>query len=846
MQADGAGRSDRDEAALEFQLYLSDRHAPMLAAESVRALLGGPAESVAREIETWTAAQYQGVGSSIPVSDYLFHALKKIHLLAELGLVRPEVLMPRLGAVARALEAFCPEEERASLRGSVARLAEARIGPTAAHVETLYRQAGPDRPDAAHVHRRDPGGGTGGEVEPGELTRALKRFNALVGRAPAATGSVAPISVPERQAVEGELLAAAASTARSVAELETYLERLKGAGLDVPRERMMRALGDALPEWGVLVGPEGPDGATGEGPQGLVGAMGRLVSLAGTPEEGARRFHEMVQAAVELLEEGSLPRAVTVFEVADRIIRKDRVPAGIVASVKEQAQRALPLDRLKALAERPDQHVLLRRVLDFFPALSPKGLLSALRDERKREGRRLLLALVGVHGAAARQAALEEIEHALERGSAGTEWHYLRNLLYVVRHAQEGALDLSSFETDCVARLSEVTLPPGLVKEAVAALGMVRSEGAATALLLRLGQLEAALARPDLSGDARIQAETVLERTVAALVRQGSPGALRGVVEHGLKSNPAFGNTRARLAQLSGTNLSVVEDSVAHLARELRSALPVRVLGFVIQTTKAEILPLVKALSGTPTPAVRKLLADVVRRFPDVDFGQAAAAALSAFDARPKESPGPVEERGAEPSLSGDLDLFGFPTLLQTLEQSRSTGLLTLGARTGGETATLQLEDGKLRGCACAGLQGVEAFYQILQRPTAGTFRFASRAVAGPEDAAMETPRDVLPLLMEGMTRHDDLRRATALVGDDARLVPTGARPTAPLHEIDRALLKAAWAKVLSGATALECESAAPVDAFRVRRLLSHWLQEGSLRTVSGDEPTVPSAPSPG
>ncbi len=827
---DGTGGSGLDEVVLEFQLYLSDREAPMLAVEAVETLLHGPAEVVAREIEAWTSAQYQGTGSSIPVSDYLFHALKKIHLLTEFGLIQPLVLLPRLAAVAHALETFCPEEERTALRASVARLGEARMVAASAPVETLYRQAGPDQPGAQRSVRGEAGGGGGDEVDPGELTHALKRFNTLLGRISGPQGSARAVQGPQRQTLEGELLATAATTAHTVAELEGYLQRLKGAGFDVPREKLMRTLGDALPEWGVLLGPEVPEGVTGEGPQSLVGAMGRLVSLAGTPEEGARRFHEMVQAAVEFFEEGSLPRSVTVFDVADRIVRKEKIPAAIVVSVKEQTQRALSPARLKAFAEKPDQHVLLRRVLDFFPAFSPKGLLASLRDEQSREGRRLLLALLTVHGAAAREAAFEAIEQALQHEDAGSGWQYLRNLLYVARRAQEGILEISPFETDCVSRLSETTLPPALVKEAIATLGMIRSEEAASALLLRLGQLEAELGQTGLSPEKRSETEGILERTVAALVRQGSPKGLRGVVEHGLRTSPFLGDTRGRLSQLSGTDLSVDEVAVGLLVEELRAALPLRVLSFLIQTTKAKLLPLVTALSGTPTPAVRKLLVLVARRFPDVDYGQAAASALAAFDAPPRDA----SEKGGESSLSGDLDVFGFPTLVQTLQQSRSTGLLTLRGRSGEEMAAVHLEDGKLRACTAAGLRGVEAFYQILQRPSAGTFRFATRALSGPEDAALEKTREIIPLLMEGMTRHDELRRATALVADGARLVPTGTRPTAHPEDNDGAILKACWERVLTGATASECETAAPVDAFRVRRLLAHWVSEGSLRIAAG------------
>jgi len=58
--------------------------------------------------------------------------------------------------------------------------------------------------------------------------------------------------------------------------------------------------------------------------------------------------------------------------------------------------------------------------------------------------------------------------------------------------------------------------------------------------------------------------------------------------------------------------------------------------------------------------------------FPETKFGQAAAEALKALKA--------LEKRGdtSELILTGDMDLFGLPDLLQQLDQSRATGILTL------------------------------------------------------------------------------------------------------------------------------------------------------------------------
>ena len=97
-----------------------------------------------------------------------------------------------------------------------------------------------------------------------------------------------------------------------------------------------------------------------------------------------------------------------------------------------------------------------------------------------------------------------------------------------------------------------------------------------------------------------------------------------------------------------------------------------KVLGIVLASSAsadAEARHLVKALSGTPAPAVQRLFEDIARKYPDKEFGREAKKALAFFEQPRKapEAPGPA-------SLAGDLEVFGLPTLLQTLEQTQATG----------------------------------------------------------------------------------------------------------------------------------------------------------------------------
>jgi hypothetical protein len=106
-------------------------------------------------------------------------------------------------------------------------------------------------------------------------------------------------------------------------------------------------------------------------------------------------------------------------------------------------------------------------------------------------------------------------------------------------------------------------------------------------------------------------------------------------------------------------------------------------------------------------------------------------------------------------------------------------------------------------------------------------------------DGGME-PRGVLGMLMEGMRRHDEYRRARALVPDSTALVPTGTRPTSLPGETDGVFVRELWGQVKGGVTAEACERALAVDAYRVRALLAHWLAEGAVAVSEFDPPAAP------
>jgi hypothetical protein len=277
----------------------------------------------------------------------------------------------------------------------------------------------------------------------------------------------------------------------------------------------------------------------------------------------------------------------------------------------------------------------------------------------------------------------------------------------------------------------------------------------------------------------------------------------------------------ARLVEAGRQDLSSSKDLVERVIAALRAELPKSVLGFTVKKNDDRILWLVQALSGTPLIEVRAVLQEVVDKHPGQKFTEAAAKALAAFDGKAK--PG-------EPAagLAGDLDLFGLPSVLQTLSQSQLTGVLSLMKVPGKVEAAVLLEGGKFRGAQLANLRGPEAVYQLFERPFPGTFAFVSRADLSAHGPSSE-PQDVLGLLLEGVRRHDEFKRAAALVPDQAVLEATGAASTSVPDE-DPDFVRLVWTTAAKSATVAQCEAAVQTDSYRTRRLLAHWVEEGALK----------------
>jgi hypothetical protein len=841
---------DVKEALVELQRYLSDSLAPLMVADSINLLLEYPASLAATEIQAWTLAQLRSRQQGVPVSDFLYHAVEKVHAMAQYELVPREPLKRYVDELGQCLVAFCPPADRATFVQSLTRLGQSE-SVMAAPVEVLHRQvkSSPGTPavaapsleglppaavsDFRHLsmllERLAPLGSVPGPAgAPFPAAGAAAPFPAAGGGAAgsAPSGPVAPpfgaLVQSPREALVSQILAVAAIASRSEADLTNALDRMRAAGVDVPAGEVIRTLGRSIPPWPLSLPAEKVEEALSSARASATQAIRRVVTLPRDQEEVGKRFHEMVAAAVEQLNQGSLTRASRMFDLADKLVVENKVSPLSVDSTRRKAQESVDLERVRSLSEDSRNHAALARILAFFPGFSVASLIQELKTEEKRERRRLLLALLEIYGPEARATSLDMLR---QLGAEGDEdWHFKRNLLYLVRKTPRAPEQPPDPELDILVRYADPTLPPPLVKETIAGLAPLKHERAEAALVSLAQGLESMLVK---KGDApfdEAELQPLLDRAIAALARFGSGTARRVVVEHGLKRKSGLGDAGARLAELATQDLTDDPELVNVLLKAARAEMPFKVFGVTLKKREDRLTPIVEALSGTPSEAVRRVLGEIVEKHADTPAARAASKALTAFDA-----PKPGEEGAA--SLMGDLAIFELPALLQSLASTEVTGTLTLRDAGGGAVGKFVLQGGKIRGAEAGPLRSDDACYQLFERPTGGTFSFVRQANLPPAREG-ESPKDVVSILLEGMRRYDDFQRFSALVPDDIVLKPTGSKPSTEPDEPDGAVQKAVWTKAAAGATPRTIEGAVTTDSYRIRRLLVRWVEEGSLKAA--------------
>jgi hypothetical protein len=621
-------------------------------------------------------------------------------------------------------------------------------------------------------------------------------------------------------------LAAATSTARTRPEFEQIQNALKATGSGSGTDLVFRRLSSSLPNWYIsLASGAGADRQSATRNPTLE-AMLQMMRLAENRPEAGKWYKEVVQTAIGQFNTGSLGKAVTMLELADSMVTEGNIDADVAARVRSSAHESLDFNRLRVCAEKPETHFLLKQFMNHFSELTPESLLGRLRIEPKRDRRRLILNLLETHGPVARLAAFQQLEDEAGAGDIARNWYFPRNLVCILNRVAPGEETDLDKEIALVGSFLKLSYPAPLVREAMTHLGQLHHGAEEPLLLKMLDDLERKLLETGVSDPESERLQSLLDRVTSVLSRYGTPGAYRAVVDHGLKRREEFGDTPARLACLAGEDLTGAEECVSRLLSALKARTPLKLLGIVIHKDVQDPLHLIKALSSTPAPEVRRAFEHIARNFPNQEFGRAASRALKGFASNTRPNDTPTEK------LLGDLELLSLPDLLQQLARSRLTGMLTLKDQRGEAVGTVSVQTGLLTDCRTGLLEGRAAVYQLLLNPFSGTFVFMRRkGRAAGEQPDAPPGQDLAPLIQEATRRHDELQRARALVPDGCRLKTTGVEPRPRPDEEDPALFRRVWNRACSGASPSECEADSPGDAYQIRLLLARWIEDAVLVT---------------
>lgn len=788
-------------AVFDFQRYLLDQIPPLTASDAIDTLMTQPPELLVRTIHSWTVEQSRHHEAT--QGDFLFHALRKVYLFSILKLVEPATLSAYLDRLLPLALQVCPEDEREILRASVAAMRESTVLGNVSTVVPISRQG----------ESAKPAQGVRGAVSEA-VTRTARRLSLvverLVHRIPVTTAQE-PAPTPA-----GQLVSMAAASATSEAELQEYVRKLGKLVGDTQPDKLLHVLAADMPQWEIAIPSDAKQPAALE-------AMHKIITLTQNSVESGRRFRELMTEAVEQFNSGALGPAVSMLELAARVAVEKKIDPTTLDRVHHDTIESISSERLKKYAENKNKHVLLRKALGYFPTLTKTSLFQQLRGEERPERRRSLLGLLEAYGSEARTAALTELDAELHRPAGEIDTYYLRNVIYLLHRIARDSDEATDKELELLTRATARGQNIYVVKEAVIPLGQLKSEAAAKVLTMRLAELEAMLVRKDISLYPLDEMQKVLDRITAALGRIATPAALLTIARHGMKPNPALGDTRARLSALAQHDLSFDEQTVDILVNAIREDLPARMLGRILPSRQPPPLRLIEALSSTRAEKVEALFSDIAQKFADHEVGRAAAAAL--YNLNNAAQPSPAKASAA--TLTGDLDFFGLPSLLQSLADQQATGIVTLTARRTGQTAgKLLFVNGKFADAQTSHLRGVDAIYQLLECPITGTFAF----VPQPGAKSKNEPHDVMGLLFEGIRRHDEYRQLALFVPDDLTLRAGTSKPTPDPEEDDPSFIREVWVKASSGVRVADWEPQIAADVFRIRRLVARWIEEGALQ----------------
>lgn len=171
--------------------------------------------------------------------------------------------------------------------------------------------------------------------------------------------------------------------------------------------------------------------------------------------------------------------------------------------------------------------------------------------------------------------------------------------------------------------------------------------------------------------------------------------------------------------------------------------------------------------------------------------------------------------------LSGNLEYFDLPTIIQTLATSERTGTFTITDQLEHVFAMIYFEAGKILFAKLGHLMGEDAFYQLFQSPIQDAFTFKGGLLPVELEEEEEIGTTTMGLLMEAAKQQDELKVLKATYTDPNRVFHPQSKKLSWDDEGTKDLAKEIWGRLHRGETINQMVKEIPTCEYRIYKVLS-------------------------
>jgi len=177
--------------------------------------------------------------------------------------------------------------------------------------------------------------------------------------------------------------------------------------------------------------------------------------------------------------------------------------------------------------------------------------------------------------------------------------------------------------------------------------------------------------------------------------------------------------------------------------------------------------------------------------------------------------------------LSGNLEYFDLPTIIQTLASSERTGSLTITDQFEQVFAMLYFETGKVLYAKLGHLRGEEAFYQLSQSPVQDAFTFRGGLLPVELEEEEEIGTTTMGLLMEATHLQDELKMLKAAYTDPNRVFRPQRKTLSWDDDETKSLAQEIWGRLNRGQTMAQMVGEISTCEYRIYKVLSIMDEKG-------------------